>query len=148
RQLDGHSKDVLKVAFSSDSKYLASFASGDPVFWWDLQTGKVIRTFGDEKKKTEDTNLDDPRKAMEAQRMKHLEKMRMLLHHVKDMALSPNGKIIALTIGPIESTIRFVDTTSGKEVRQIQCLDLALRRIIFSPDSHVFALASQNDLRL
>jgi WD40 repeat protein len=98
---------VVRVVTSADGKKLFSSGSYQPIQSWDLETGKLIRCFGEDL-----TNF--------------------FLGH-QPLAMSPDGKTLAS--GGVHCEIRLWDVETGKELRQFDHIQGFLTSLAFSPDS-------------
>jgi WD40 repeat protein len=120
--LEGHTKPVLCVAISPDSKLVASGSSDGTVRFWEVATGKQIHAF-----------KANPQ-------------------HVRNVSFSPDGKtIIACSceslefpakFGRLDSRITWWDVKTHKQIRQLK-FDEARLPMALSPDGKTIAVASR-----
>ncbi len=119
--LVGHRSIVYDVAFSPDSKLLASgssneYAHDDAIRLWDRETGDLVRTFAGHR---------DP---------------------VRALAFSHDGRHLASASA---TTLRFWDTTSGRLIRTLERHAPRVSGVAFSPDGKLLAAAEGgNSIRL
>jgi WD40 repeat protein len=121
-----------RAAFSADGKTFVTQATepGDILILWDATTGKELGRVPDGAGGKGNGG---------GQRFADLASV---------VALSPDGKLAAGAYYDEDLSVRFWDTASGKELRSVRASGVAPRRMAFSPDGRVLALASQNDLHL
>ncbi|WJW70108.1 serine/threonine protein kinase (plasmid) [Candidatus Chlorohelix allophototropha] len=110
--LTGHTDGVNSVAFSPDSKMLASGSKDATIKLWDAATGKELRTLSGHSSS------------------------------VNSVAFSPDGKTLASGSGYPENSIKLWDTTSGKELRTLSGHSGSVYSIAFSPDGKSLASGS------
>jgi WD40 repeat protein len=126
-----------RAAFSADGKTFATLAAqpGDILIHWDAATGKELGRVPDGAG-GKGNGGGQPRRGRAVDRP-------------SAVALSPDGKLAAGAYGDKkELSVRLWDTASGKELRSVRGSGVAPRRLAFSPDGRVLALASQDDLHL
>jgi WD40 repeat protein len=100
RQFEGHTKDIRRVAISSDGKQLLSASFDGTVRLWDLQTGKEVKKF------------DGPGNFVEA------------------VSFTPDGKRAVCSYGPATTqalydedprcSLKLWDLATGKEIKQFK----------------------------
>ncbi|HEV3236326.1 MAG TPA: sigma-70 family RNA polymerase sigma factor [Gemmataceae bacterium] len=119
-----HGHQVMSIAYSKDGNKLVSAGADHLARLWDTDTGKEIRTFGEEA---------DRGNAFAPSRWVH------------SVALSPDGKFLATgehSPGWPVHTIRLWDIETGKEIRKIEGHKAGITALAFSPDSKTLASGS------
>jgi WD40 repeat protein len=115
--LTGHEDIVTSVAFSPDSKIIASGSNDSTIRLWDTNTGGLIRTFAGQK------NL------------------------ITSVAFSPNGSVLAAGVAWLEGNetrgeIRLWDVKQGKLMRILVGHEGAVLSVAFSPFGKIIASSS------
>lgn len=144
-----------QIAFSPDGKLLASGSWGGQLRVWDAATGKEIHVFAAHQDYYGSFAFTPDCKSLVARGRDRTIRFwdlttGKLIHTfqapegVPKIALSPNGKILAM-IG--EKTARLWDAATGKEIRTITAPQKDYRSLAFSPNGKVLAAggADRND---
>jgi WD40 repeat protein len=113
RRYDGHTTEVLAVAFTPDGKYILTGAgrlviSGGPgddntMQMWELETGRLVRTF--------EGHTDS----------------------IMAIAVSPDGRR-AMTGGGLDGTVKYWNLDSGELIRSMDAHSSGVFSLAFSPD--------------
>ena len=111
RRLEGHPGEVTGLVYSPDSAVLASIGNDATLRVWDVQAGRETRRFEGQNKAS-----------------------------FSSLAISPNGKTLAVTSGRTGEPIRLLDRFTGKERGRLAGPPLSQLRIVaFCPDGQVLA---------
>lgn len=151
--LNGHSKPVLCVAFSPDSKTLATGNWDATIKLWDAGTGKNTATFNGHTSEVRSVAFCSDGKTLASAGGRDLtvklwdvasgNNTATLQGHkeiVHCVAFSPNGKILAS--GSWDKTIMLWDVATGKN---IGVLNGCGRSLAFSPDGKTLASGSEDN---
>jgi RNA polymerase sigma factor (sigma-70 family) len=151
---DGHQGPVQALAFLGDGKTLITAGDDHTLRHWEAATGREVRRFpgtggavfrpsfaganttlalpvGNE------VRLCDSATGQELRRFR-------FPGHVRQVALTPDGKTLAVYAGGKDLTLRLVDTATGKE-RQARRSPDAVQVLALSPDGAVLAVGLQCD---
>jgi RNA polymerase sigma factor (sigma-70 family) len=119
-----HGHNIKSIAYSNDGKYIVSAGNDHLARLWDVETGKEVRTFGEQ---------GDRDKAYSPSRWIH------------SVALSPDGKFVATgeyePAWPVH-TIRVWEVETGKEICKIEGHKSGVLTLAFSPDGKTLASGS------
>src|SRR5205807_2376718 len=112
-QLRFDEKLITGLAFSPNSKMLASTRYAGVVQLWDIATGKELRRMAEKQ------------------------------DEVNRVAFTPDGKILTTASSDAggDHTIRFWDPATGKELRPLETGPWSASDIAFSPDGQILAAA-------
>ncbi len=155
------------VAFSPDGKTLAS--TGSDIHLWDVDTGHLLHTFvrklGGVSNLLQGVNLYQVVFSPDGQTLAsttiHPYDLQLwdvetgdLLHtlehenYCKDVAFSPDGKMIASALGgSIGNTLHFWDVETGQRLRTFTKHGYKINSIAFSPDGQTLAIGSAYTIR-
>ncbi|MGH7998433.1 MAG: protein kinase domain-containing protein [Brasilonema sp.] len=103
--LRGHSSMVVAVAISSDGRAIASASNDHTIKLWQLETGKLLRTFGG-----------------------WFSGHSSIVHAI---AFSPDGQLLAT--GSWDETIKLWQVSRGKEIRTLTSYGNWINSVAFSP---------------
>lgn len=129
-KLEGHSSSVKSVAFSSDSKLIASGSDGRTVKIWDATTGKEIQilkshsswvesvAFSPDSKLVASGSNDMIVKIWDTSTGKEVQTLEGHGSSVKSVAFSPDSKLVAS--GSDDGIIKIWDAATGKEVQTLE----------------------------
>jgi WD40 repeat protein len=140
----GHSDYIYSVAYSPDGKYALSGATDGTLRFWDIDTGREIRTFEYHQDAILSVSISpDGKYALSGSSSGTLklwdieigQVIRSFSGHTKQVisvAFSPDGKY-ALS-GSDDWTIKLWDIATGEEVRTYKSHIFGVKSIVFSPD--------------
>ncbi|WP_341526616.1 caspase family protein [Nostoc sp. UHCC 0302] len=152
--LEGHSNYVLSVAFSPDSKTIASASSDTTVKLWNAATGKEITTlkghssdvlgiaFSPDGKTIASASSDTTVKLWNVATGKEITTLNGHSSYVLSVAFSPDGKTIASA--SLDNTLKLWNATTGKEITTLNGHSNSVNGVAFSPDGKTIASASSD----
>jgi WD40 repeat protein len=114
--ITGHKGPVRSVTYSPDGQRLASGSDDGTAKLWDARSGKLLRTIA---------GRDSSITAISA------------------VAFSPDGRRLAGAF-PEDATVRIWDTTTGRQLFELQGHTANVTRLAFSPDGQRLATASED----
>jgi RNA polymerase sigma factor (sigma-70 family) len=150
---DGHQGSVQALAFLADGKTLVTAGRDHTLRHWQAATGQEVRRFpgmgsavfapsfaGVSKTLAlpmgNEVRLCDPATGKELRPFRYPD-------HVRQVALTSDGKTMAIYAGGKDLTLRLVDTTTGKE--RLARRDAGFIQVMaFSPGGEVLALGPQD----
>jgi RNA polymerase sigma factor (sigma-70 family) len=152
---DGHQGPVQALAFLADGKTLVTAGDDHTLRHWEAATGKEVRRFGGMGSAVfcpsfagagkvlalpagNEVRLCEPATGKELRRLRFPD-------HVREVALTPDGRTVAVYTGGKDLTLRLVDTASGKE-RLARRYPDHVQVMAFSPDGEVLALGPQDPI--
>ncbi len=151
--LKGHTKPLLSVAFSPDSKTVATGGWDTTIRLWDVATGKNTATFTGHAKEVRSVAFSPDGKTLASAGGNDLtirlwevatgKNFATLSGHeaiVASVAYSPDGKILAS--GSWDRTIKLWDAATGKNVTTLNGHHEYVDCLVFSPDGKTLASGS------
>lgn len=153
----GHSGQVLSIAFTSDSKLMASGSVDKTIVLWDPATGTQLRTLkghtgtvgsvaiSPDDKQLASGSADNTIKIWDIASVR--EKQTLMGHtlFVSSVAFSPDGKMLASGSG--DQTVKLWDVATGRELRTLAAGMTALVglpvSVAFSRDGKTLATGAQ-----
>jgi WD40 repeat protein len=154
---DGHQGPVQTLAFLADGKTLVTAGGDQTLRHWEAATGREVRRFpgrggvvfhpsfaGASKILAvpvgNEVRLCDSATGKELRRFPFPD-------HVRQVALTPDSKTLAVYAGGKDLTLRLVDTATGKE--RLARRDAGhIQVMAFSPDGEILALGPQDPILL
>ena len=145
---------VNTVAFSVDSKILASGSEDGNLYLWDVETGKKLKTLTEATENVFSVAFSSDGKTLASGNAGNTirlwdiatgEKLKTLTGHtnwVFSVAFSPDGQTLAS--GSWDKTIRLWDTTTGQQLKVLTGHTLTVWSVAFSPDGLTLASGSQD----
>ena len=119
--LEGHTDDVRALAFSPDSKLLASLSKDNTMRLWSLATGKAIKIVTEQN---------------------------MGIYGSNPIAFSPDGKYLASSNYNRGYCVKLWSAKTGAFVRELRELRETIWSISFSPDSKLLAAMSNSGMKI
>ncbi|KAL7904347.1 Pfs, NACHT and WD domain protein [Trichoderma velutinum] len=156
--LEGHGDAVQAIAFSPDSKTLASGSLDHTVRLWDAITGSLKQTlkghtegvkaiaFSPDGKTLASGSLDHTVRLWDAKTGSLKQTLECHYDEVKAIVFSPDGKTLAS--GSLRGTVRLWDAITGSLQQILPVYNNWVQAIAFSPDSKTLASALIKTLKL
>ncbi|OKH49391.1 nSTAND1 domain-containing NTPase [Scytonema sp. HK-05] len=154
-RLEGHSSQVMSIAFSRDGKTIASGSYDNTIKLWDVVTGKQIITlnghsgqvnsveFSRDGKTLASGSYDNTIKLWDVVTGKKLKTLNGHSGAVTSVAFSPDGKTIAS--GSSDNTIKLWDVALGKQFKTLNGHTNHILSVVFSPDGKTIASGSSDN---
>jgi small GTP-binding protein len=154
RNLEGHVRTVMSVAFDPTGQMLASGSDDQTVKLWDTASGKLIRTLDGHKDMVGSVEIDPTGQMLASASNDQTVKLwdtasgkliRTLKGHkniVSSVAFDPTGQILASA--GIESTVKLWDAASGKLICTLKGHTNMVRRAVFDPTGQMLASGSDD----
>ena len=153
----GHSGQVLSLAFTSDSKLLASGSVDKTIVLWDPATGNQLRAlkghtgtvgsvaFSPDDKLLASGSADNTIKIWDVASGREKQILTGHTLYVSSVAFSPDGKMLASGSG--DQTLKLWDVATGRELRTLAPTPTPMPglpvSVAFSPDGRILASGSQ-----
>jgi WD40 repeat protein len=149
RSLRGHSFMVTSVAFSPDSKQLASGSWDYGVILWDLKTGQAALrlaghvhgvngvAYSPDGQRLVSASRDSTIKLWETKTGRQLQSLTGHKGEVKSVAYSPDGRLLASSSE--DKTVKLWDALTGKERSTLQGHTNTVDAVAFSSDGRYLA---------
>jgi hypothetical protein len=147
----GHTGEVSSVAFSPDSKRIASGSGDITVKVWDAQTGQELLAleghafgvrsvaFSPDGKRLASGGMDGTVKVWDMETGQEVRALQGHTGDVSSVAFSPDGKRIAS--GSLDKTVKVWDARSGQQLLSFQGHTGRVYSVAFSPDGKRLASA-------
>ena len=155
---EGHTDNVLSVAFSPDGKYLASGSSDNTVRLWDVTTGEEVRrfdghtnsvksvAFSPDGKYLASGSRDNTVRLWDVTSGEEVHRIDGHTNDVNSVAFSPDGKYLAsashIHFFAVGFPLRLWDAITGEEVRRFDGHTSNVNLVAFSPDGKYLVSAS------
>jgi eukaryotic-like serine/threonine-protein kinase len=152
--LEGHAGPVYSVAFSPDSKRLASASDDQAVKIWDSATGKELCSlkghagpvysvaFSPDGKRLASASADQTVKIWNSATGKELCSLKGHAGSVYSVAFSPDGQRLASASA--DQTVKIWDSSTGKELSSLKGHASLVTSVAFSPDGRRLASGSDD----
>jgi WD40 repeat protein len=121
--LQGHEGGIKCVAFSKDSRFVASASSDKTARVWNTETGETIKTF----------------QTLTPLVVKYSPEPQKWKMPVTGVAFSPDGKTLAMATG---RAVHLWDIASGNQSRVLEGHAQSVTGVVFAPDNRLLASAS------
>ncbi|KAK4451027.1 hypothetical protein QBC34DRAFT_61486 [Podospora aff. communis PSN243] len=150
--LEGHSRPVTSVAFSPDSKLVASGSYDSTVKIWDAATGECTQTleghsgpvnsvaFSPDSKLVASGSRDKTVKIWDAATGECTQTLKGHSGPVNSVAFSPDSKLVAS--GSRDRTVKIWDAATGACTQTLEGHSRPVTSVAFSPDSKLVASGS------
>jgi serine/threonine protein kinase len=152
--LIGHLKTVYSVAFSPDSKVIASGSADYTIQLWDAVTGRRLQqlaghwdwvmsvAFSPDGRVIASGSLDKTVRLWNAATGQQLRELAGHSNTVRSVAFSPVGRVIAS--GSYDKMVRLWDAATGQQLREFTGHSNEVMSVAFSPDGRVIASGSSD----
>jgi serine/threonine protein kinase len=150
--LTGHSNSVRSVAFSRDSRTLASGSWDNIIKLWDVQTQRQIATltghssfvqslaFSPDGRTLASGSCDKMIKLWDVQTQRQIATLTGRSNSVRSVAFSPDGRTLAS--GTEDKTIKLWDVQTRREIATLTGHSDWVNSVAISPDGRTFATGS------
>ncbi|KAK5657213.1 hypothetical protein OQA88_3271 [Cercophora sp. LCS_1] len=150
--LEGHSSSVMSVAFSPDSKLVASGSRDKTIKIWDMATGACMQTleghgsfvrsvaFSPDSKLIASGSHDDTVKIWDTATGACMQTLKGHGSFVRSVAFSPDSKLVAS--GSYDKTVKIWDMATGACMQTLEGHGSSVNSVAFSPDSKLVASGS------
>ncbi|XTI89098.1 WD40-repeat-containing domain protein [Cenococcum geophilum] len=135
--LKGHKGRVRSITFSPDGKQLGSASDDKTVRLWDTATGAALQTLKAHKGRDETVRLWDTATGAALQTLEGHQ------GRVRSIAFSPDGKQLASASD--DKTVRLWDPATGAALQTLEGHDDWVHSITFSPDGKQLASVSASE---
>jgi WD40 repeat protein len=144
RRFEGHTGQVLGVAFASDGRHAVSGGTDLVLRVWEVKTGRELRrleghtalvlsvTGSPDGRHVLSTSRDGSVRLWDVESGKEVRRFEGHNGWVMAAVLSPDGRRVLS--GGADHTVRLWDTASGKELRRFAGHTTMVLRVAFSPD--------------
>ncbi len=152
--LTGHSNSVRSVAFSRDSRTLASGSWDNTIKLWDVQTQREIATltgrsnsvrsvaFSRDSRTLASGSWDNTIKLWDVQTQRQIATLTGHSNSVRSVAFSPDGRTLASGNG--DKTIKLWDVQTQRQIATLTGRSNSVRSVAFSPDGRTLASGSED----
>lgn len=152
KTLKGHSSDVNSVAFSGDSKLLASGSDDDTIKLWNVANQQEIRTlkghsgwvwavaFSPDSKTLASSSADKTIKLWNLETGEEISTLKGHSDGVTSITFSPDGKTLAS--GSLDKTIKLWNLETGQEIGTLKGHSNGVASVAFNHDGTTVASGS------
>lgn len=154
--INAHEQPVATLAFSPDSRMIASGSGDKKIKLWDAATGQALRTleghegsiasvaFSPDGKILASGGWDNTVRLWDVRSGKELQTIRAAFNVATSVAFSPNGQ--TLVSGDYNQYLRLWEVQTGKLVREWQGHEISVESVTFSPDGKIIASGGGDNL--
>jgi WD40 repeat protein/tRNA A-37 threonylcarbamoyl transferase component Bud32 len=152
--LTGHSNSVRSVAFSRDSRTLASGSWDNTIKLWDVQTQREIVTitghsngvlsvaFSPDGRTLASGSWDNIIKLWDVQTQRQIATLTGHSSFVQSLAFSPDGRTLAS--GSCDKMIKLWDVQTQRQIATLTGRSNSVRSVAFSPDGRTLASGTED----
>ena len=150
--LEGHTDEVLAVAFSPDGRTLASGSRDRTIRLWNTNTGEhkltleghtsgvTCLSFSPDGRTLASGSWDDTVRLWDAETGQHLQTLEEHTDGVRSVVFSPDGRTLAS--GGYDNILRLWDVETGQHKPAFEGHTDYIRSVVFSPDGSMLASGS------
>ncbi|MEM9772418.1 MAG: WD40 repeat domain-containing protein [Cyanobacteria bacterium P01_D01_bin.73] len=155
---DGHIDFVKDASFSPDGRTILSASDDGTVKVWDVQTGELVRTFGEYSKRGLEDGVRAARFSPNGSTIMDTNGQRVRLWNVQTgerlyleegrklstlpATFNSDGTIVAIARDDFPSRIKILDAKTGEMLRTFEAEEQTIASLAFSPDGDALAIGN------